>query len=399
MSELDDRLAALDPVAAHPYAHRDLEGLITRVTSLPAGSRGRLSRVVVPRLGGLLIAGSLITASAIALVQGAAPSLAILSLPAKAAQTPTELANKAAAGPIQIYEQLDFSAGSGLGATPTTPSVRLAIPSNAESEAARVAKIFGVTGSPVNTNGDGSDWTVTSSSGSSLDYENTAVPQWHYSSSAPGVAGTTQPGTLSATATTEPTAADAAAAAMSYLAQLGYGYQLSAPSFSTSTTTTASASGTSSTTSDEDVSYTVNVDGLATDQVVDFSIGAGDVVDDASGPAFAVKTTTDYPLQSPLAGVAALNAAEQTQFSATGASANTTPAPIVDVTLDSDTVALETYQLTNGTTWLLPVYHYTGLVHASGQPPSGTWSELALDPAYVQVGSTPPGAAPGSIFY
>ena len=41
----------------------------------------------------------------------------------------------------------------------------------------------------------------------------------------------------------------------------------------------------------------------------------------------------------------------------------TTPAPpIVNVTLDAETISYQTYQLTDGSVWMLPIYNYTGLV-------------------------------------
>ena len=72
----------------------------------------------------------------------------------------------------------------------------------------------------------------------------------------------------------------------------------------------------------------------------------------------------------------------------TDTSVATSPAgpPIIDVTLDSVDVTLQSYTLTDGSVWLLPIYTYTGNVAPSdGTPYHGTWSTIAVDPAFVQV--------------
>jgi hypothetical protein len=75
----------------------------------------------------------------------------------------------------------------------------------------------------------------------------------------------------------------------------------------------------------------------------------------------------------------------------------TTTVPVVDVTLDADTVSYETFQLTDGSVWMLPIYNYTGLVtNADGSSYTGTWSTIAVDPTYIQVpASSAGGINPG----
>jgi hypothetical protein len=66
--------------------------------------------------------------------------------------------------------------------------------------------------------------------------------------------------------------------------------------------------------------------------------------------------------------------------------------------LTSDTISLATYQLTSGALWFLPVYDYRGQVtNANGMVSSGTWSELAIDPSYVHVGSSGAVVSPSDI--
>jgi hypothetical protein len=132
----------------------------------------------------------------------------------------------------------------------------------------------------------------------------------------------------------------------------------------------------------------------------------------------------NYPLQSPAAGVEVLEAAQQSYFAANGAAGQssgssgstpplpgtttappsnssgssdtttTTPSgpPIVDVTLDAETISYQTYQLTDGSVWMLPIYNYTGLVdNADGTSYTGTWSTIAVDPTYIQVSNSSSG--------
>jgi hypothetical protein len=253
-----------------------------------------------------------------------------------------------------------------------------------------VASIFGVSGTP---HGGSSDWTVTSPSGAALDYETTAIPQWYYSSRTPAVAPATA---SSSTTATMPSHATLAADAQGYLAQLAYGYGVSAPDYSTSTTSTTAANGTQSSQSQEEVSYVVTVNGLATDQSVSFSVDAKNNLVYAQGPAFHVEPGTNYPLQSPVNGVSTLNATERATFP-TSAGTSAQGPPIVHATVNSASLSLATYQLKDGTTWLLPLYTYSGSVtQSNGTTSSGTWSELALEPSYVQIS---PSVARGVVNY
>jgi hypothetical protein len=154
----------------------------------------------------------------------------------------------------------------------------------------------------------------------------------------------------------------------------------------------------------ETVTYSVDVAGIATDQPVEFSVDASNHVIYASGPAFSVNSTSNYPLQSPADGVAALNAEQQSRFPSSTSATTSAPLagpPIVDVTLTSVSLALATYQLTDGTTWLLPVYNYVGVSsNADGTSSTSDWYVLAVDPSYLQVSSHSSGAGPhGPINY
>jgi hypothetical protein len=192
-----------------------------------------------------------------------------------------------------------------------------------------------------------------------------------------------------------------------YLRSLGFGYSIASPDFGTSTISETNANGDPVSVSTADVTYTVVVGGVATDQSVSFSVNEHNQVLNASGPDVRVGPATNYPLQSPLAGVAALNAAQRAKYSSPGnpasgtggstgsssggSSTGTTTAgpPVVNATLTSDTISLASYELTSGALWFLPVYDFRGEVtNTNGMVTSGTWSELAIDPSYVHVGSS-----------
>lgn len=403
MSDFEDRLAALDPAAGPSYQHRDLDTLISRITSQPVARKGRLWHQIELKLAGALIAGALVSAGSLALFQGGV-ALPVLALQSASGANAPKSPGSTASGAMQIYEKFNFIAGPGLSATtPTSLSYELQVPSSGANEASRVAAIFGVVG-PVSTSGGSTDFAVTSASGASLDYANTGVPQWSYSASPSATSTDTTLGDL-------PSRSTFTSDVQRYLTKLGYGYTISAPSFGT---TTSSVGAASTATSTEDVTYTVDVKGMSTDQSVNFSVDANNNVVSASGPAFSVGATFDYPLQSLAAGVSALNAAQQSRFptpttatgppttNAVGGASAPTAAPsgppVVNVTLDADTLSLETYQLTDGTSWLLPVYNYTGTeTSLNGSTSSATWNELAVDPRYVHVSG--PGGPHGVINY
>ncbi len=382
MGDFDDRLAALDPAAGRPYEHQNLDALISKITAQPRHAPRRFWRNIELKIAGTLVAGSLVVAGTLALVQGAAPSLPALALQNLAGTKFAVAAQAPKAGPMQPYAEYVFTGSALSSSAPRATSYRLTLPSVPAQEAGRLANIFGVDGTPVNTNGDGSDWLVKSASGAALDYENTGVPQWYYSSTSPPIA----PATASSTPVNPlPSEAAVEADAERYLSQMGFSYAVSSPNFSTSTTSSLAANGTTQVTSStEDVAFDVVVGGVATDQTVSFSVGENNVLAYASGPAFDVGTSYGYPLESPAAGVTQLNAAQKAKFSSSSGAASAPP--VIDVALSGDSITLQTYELTNGTWWLLPVYHYQGAFNGtSGVASTGAWVELAIDPTYVQI--------------
>jgi hypothetical protein len=380
MSDINDRLVAADPATSNPYQARNLDEMISRIIAIPSGAaRSTWWQRVQLRVAGALILGSLVGATTFVIVDNGA-SLPILAIHNLAQHRPPTFGSS---DTKQLYEEIDFAPTASLStSSSSSSSYQLQIPLGGATEAARVASIFGVSGTP---HEGSNDWTVTSASGAALDYETTGLPQWYYSSSTPAIAPATA---LSSTTAAMPSHATLAADAQGYLVKLAYGYGVSSPDYSTSTTSTTTANGAQSSQSQEEVSYVVTVNGLATDQSVSFSVDANNNLVYAQGPAFHVGAGTNYPLQSPVSGVSTLNATERATLP-TSAGASAQGPPIVHATLNSASLSLATYQLKDGTTWLLPLYTYSGSVtQSNGTTSSGTWSELALEPSYVQISAS-----------
>ena len=439
MSDFEDRLRAADPAAAISYEHPDTNAMISRIMAQAPRARRHVLRSFQLRMAGSVALAAALTVGGIAALEGAAPSFAVFSLaavkqsphaPLGASNTKFGTANSPM---MRIYEEFNFTVGSDLSANAGTGAAyQLQLPTSASAEDARLAAIFGVTGTPVDQNNDGQDFMVTDANGNYVEYETyDTVPQWSYSVAipqAPGTSSTTSDGTT----VSMPSQSTVNGDVQNYLSQLGYGYQVTDPQFSTSNNVTSSPGQPTVTTNEEQATYSVTVDGQTTDQYLDFTVDANNNLVSADGPAFSVMPAVNYPLQSPAAGVEVLEAQQQAYFaqnassgqpsgagssttptagsnssssgtspatppstsSDTGSTTTTTPSgpPIVDVTLDNETISYQTYPLTDGSVWMLPIYNYTGVVNnTDGSSYSGTWSTIAVDPTYIQVSTSSSG--------
>ncbi|HUZ41156.1 MAG TPA: hypothetical protein VMU68_07170 [Acidimicrobiales bacterium] len=435
MNEFEDRLRAADPVAANSYQHPDTNAMISRIMAQVPRARRHVLRSFQIRMAGSVALAAALTVGGIAALEGAAPSLAVFSL---AAASPSasphrgSLAPKASAGfstalPMRILEEYDFSAGPDLSTNAGSGAAyELQLPTSASAEAARIATVFGMSGTPVDSQNDGHDFTVTDPSGSYVQYQSyDAVPQWTYSVALPQATSTT---TSDGATVAMPNQSTIESDVQKYLDRLGYGFQVTDPQFSTSNNVMSSPGQASVTTNDEQASYSVTVDGQMTDQYFEFTVDQYNDVVYASGPAFNVMPAVNYPLQSPVAGVGVLEAQQQSEFAANGSSGQssgiqsstststpspsnsssstspstsdtsdtttttTTTIPIVAVTLDAESVSYQTYQLTDASVWMLPIYNYTGDVNGdNGSSYTGTWSVIAVDPAYIHISTSSSG--------
>ena len=424
MSNIDDRLRAADPVGGRVYLHRDLDAMIARVTAPAPARLDQQWAGFKLKMASAVAAASLLTLGAVTALSTAGPSLPVLALNAAGAK-----ASVPAGSMMMVYEKFVFSAGPNLSSSPGLASAyAVQSPADPSSEAARIASIFAVTGTPQNANGSATDWTVTDPSGSTLVYQSYGgVANWSFNSSSSIASSSVGSGTTSSTPPSTPPASAQSAGtvpstatleddARAYMRQLGYNYSLSDPSFSSATSSTGPTANSSSTTiNEETVSYTVSIDGIATDQTAQFTVDGSNTLVDASGPAFNLGAPINYPLQSPVDGVAVLNADQQKRFAPANAgtvtpssgapagapgttvpgSSNGSPGPttttttpqgppIVNVSLTDETVTLGTYQLDNGSVYLVPVYDYAGVASGpNANTYTGTWSTVAVAPAYA----------------
>jgi hypothetical protein len=386
MSDINDRLAALDPAAHDPYQAHNLDQMISRiVASSPSGAaRSTWWQRVQLRIAATLILGTLIGASTVAIVDGGS-TLAPLAIQTSVASSPGlfATANSAQAQETKFAPapSLTSSNSSRLSAS---PSFELKIPKDSAGEAVRLASVFHVVGA-IQHHGD--DWIVGSSSGASLDYQtSSASPQWYYSSTMPKIAPATASSSVHGAM---PSHATLASDARGYLERLGFDYSVVSPFYSESTVSTNDANGAPRLQAQEQVTYKVAVHGVVTDQLVSFSVDAHNTLVYAQGPAFEVKSGTNYPLEGPLGGVNALNAMERAAFPSPALGASAAGPALVHAKLASVSISLATFRLKNGTTWLLPFYTYSGsIVHKNER--ARMWSEIAITPSYVRL--SPSGA-------
>jgi hypothetical protein len=344
---------------------------------------------------------SLVTVGGIALLQGSVPSLQILSLASTLGASSQTFAATATTGTMMIYERLQFSASPDLTAPTNAPAYKLKIPSNGGAELARLAGIFGVNGPIAASNGD--DWAMTGSNQSTLWYQSSdGIGSWSFNALGTSPVTSVDGGVSSSTV---PSDATVEADAQHLMGELGYDYTVGNPSsFSTQSITTTAAA-----TFEKVVSYDVVVQGTPTDQTLQFAFdGSNDLVS-ASGPAFYVVSSTNYPLQAPLDAVATLNEQQARRFAthsgiavqgagatsppdngSPGSTGLTTPTaqvpPTVDATINAAALHLAAYRLADGTLWLVPEYLFTGDIdNAAGSTSPSSWNAIAVDPSYVHL--------------
>jgi hypothetical protein len=370
MSDFHERLVAADPVAGRPYAHRDPEAMFSRIVSQHRVGRNGALRAFKLKMAGAVTMASLVTAGGIAVLQSAVPGIPVLAFASASSQKVLSASQFAVtAAPLRVREEFNFVARSNLTSTSSTGNAyRLQVPTNSSAEVDRVGSIFRNAGP--------------SSPFVSISYVSAGVPQWTYRNNSTVVPSSRS--SLPSPALIDKTARE-------YVRRLDYGYAITHPQFSSSK-------------NEQSVSYDVVVDGVVTEQSVRFTFGSNFVLAFATGPAFTIGSTVAYPLQSPLAGVDALNEQQLGEVAPISGSARgvgtprstTSPAPtgslppttpdrplIIHVTLHSVVTTLNSVVLTNGTTWLVPDYVYTGTVN--GTTSSGTWSIIAIDPPYVKL--------------
>ena len=302
MSDFDERLRAADPAAGMSYQHPNVDAMISRIEARAPLARRHVLRSFQLKMASAVTMAAVLTVGGIAVLDGAGPALQVLALGAAKTSPHAPSAFGAQAVPksglMRLYEEFDFSAGSGLSSSAASaPSYQLSLPASAQSEASRLATIFNVAGTPTDTNGDGSDWTVTDAAGDTLDYENYGgVPQWYFNSAPSNAQSIT---TTDGTTATMPNNSAVDADVQGYLTQLGYDYSVAGGQYSTATVTASSPGQADVTTNEETASYTVTIDGVATDQTFDITIDANNNVIEADGPAFTLDAVGELSTAEP----------------------------------------------------------------------------------------------------
>jgi hypothetical protein len=439
MSDFNERLRAADPAAGTNYEMRDPNAVMARIMTPLPRVRHHVLRSFQLRMAGAVAMASLLTVGGIAALENAGPALQVFALSA----TSTHQSKGAAVKPgtiysaqvpksdmMRIYEEFNFTAGPGLSASAGSGAAyQLSFPTSGSAEDSRVAAIFGVSGAPVDVNSDGTQWSINNTNGDEVDYSNYGgVPAFNYNYFTPASSSSV---TSDGAGGNVPSHSTLEGDVQNYLGQLGYGYQVANPSFSTETNVTSSPGQADVTTYEESVDYSVVVDGMTTDQNVSFTVDQNNSIVSANGPAFNTMPVVQYPLQSPVAAVTVLEGQQQALFAdgtnsggpvepltaptttspdgggavppptpapGSDASTTTTPSgpPIVNVTLDSDSVSLQSYVLTDNSVWLLPIYTFTGTVtNTDGSTYTSTWSTIAVDPSYIQAPVSTGGINPG----
>ncbi|MEO9181112.1 MAG: hypothetical protein ABI298_05635 [Acidimicrobiales bacterium] len=426
MSDFNERLRAADPVAGTNYEMRDANAVMARIMTPSPRVRRHVLRSFQLRMASSVAVASILTVGGIAALENAGPALQVFALSATSTHNASSAGQFGPAAVVpksndmmRIYEEFNFTAGPNLSASAGSGAAyRLSFPTSGSAESSRIAAIFGVSGAPVDQNGDGSEWSINNANGREVDYSNFGgVPEFSYNYFTPASSSSV---TTDGASGDVPSHSTLEGDVQKYLSQLGYGYQVASPSFSTQTDVTSAPGKADVTTDEELVDYAVVVDGMTTDQNVSFIVDQNNRVVSADGPAFTTMPVTQYPLQSPVAAVTVLEAQQQALFAngndsggsvepltapsttssdgggavpptapAPGTNATTTAPsepPIVHVILDSDSLSLQSYVLTDNSVWLLPIYGFTGTAtNADGSAYSSTWSTIAVDPEYVQA--------------
>jgi hypothetical protein len=429
MSDIDDRLRALDPFADAPYEHPDAAAMVERITqgSTPRRPRRRLAAI----LGPLTVASAAGIATVGVLISAGSSPIQLASLHVTGAHQAAGLVQSATPAPLRIaaapvastftygplttlpfgfdLAQADKTLSSGTSATlsfgPTTftylyelgsllpasaPPVD-AYAAIAPKDPSRVlaagAARLGLSG-PV-TKGAASTWQLGSEANPSqvgvavLDRSASGLLSFRYlrgdliqlasrcASGAPSGAVDTDRLAMSTTLT-------------GLLQTLGARYSIGDPTYTTawSRAGRAGCDGTVVMTSG------VLVGGEPTDLSVQVAFDPSGAVVEASAPVFRSGSGAPYPLVSPARAAASLVASSVegihrrssgtpavVQQDLNGSSSEwSTSSHLMVVELHPPSVGLEAFATTLGTTWLLPVYAFRGDGYVQGAASQVDWS-------------------------
>jgi hypothetical protein len=436
MSDIDERLRALDPFANAPYEHADAAAMVERITQGPAIRRPR--RRLAARLGPLAIASAAGLAAIGVLVTAGTPAAQLAGLSVTGAHStagygtfavpkPLRLANGAADAAYTVtygpLAALPFSFGAAQGSrapampvwTSTSKSTTLSIgrsfsylyelgsllpasaphvdaydaitPKDPERVLSAGAARLGLTGAL--TRDAARTWQLGSDANPRQvrvavlgRVDSSGLLEFRYlRGDVPLLSTRCATGARSGVADTDRIAMSATLTRL--LQSLGARYSIADPTYATAWSRAARA-GCEGTTI---MTASILVGGEPTDLTVKVAFDPTGAVVEASAPVFTSGTGAAYPLVSPARAAASLVAS-----SVGGAHRATSSAPamaqqglnatssewstehLMVVELHPPTVGLDAFATATGTTWLLPVYAFTGDGFTQGAASQAEWS-------------------------
>lgn len=425
MKSIDERLAQSDPAAGATYAHPNFDAMMSRVLATPRPRRDAAWRAFRVRVASSVAAATLLTGGGIAALTNAGNALPVLGF---AAPTHTKSAAVPASGAfgtmMRINANYVFTGADALSSATSSATVySLSPPSDAVATLAAAATTLGVTVDPATSSDNGQSYSAPGTDFTGWLVNDGGFFSWGFDSN--------QGSTVTSSGTS--VASDAFnARSVSLAHQLGT-FDLGTP--------TASALGADGS-SPVQVNVPILVGGQATDFSYSFTFAPDGTLTNASGVSFSATPTGDYPLVSPAAGVgeitdqlgfvnpfynaggiAPMNASSTGASSGPSASATsdtsttttlavspppdtsspgTPPSPPTDTTpttapdtttttmpptvvdITSATIQYSSFNMTDGTTLLLPIYVYVGNVTGDNTY-QVTFRIVAVDPAYLDL--------------
>jgi len=395
-TEVVARLRLLDPRRDAQYEVGDVEMRMARITSTKGERHGRRYRYrrnwTYASLGALVTSGVVAVAVVLSVAgqsasnptKGTVPKTLRSALPSPVLRIRSGGTAQNGYGGLQTGAPTtyDFSASPSLSTSAgSATAYRFSSPSDVAATTGTIAKALGLAGGvtylgPDNYNGGpspGPDATVDVVAG----IVNWLYPTWSGNvHTDPGLAG---PQSIPVDpALPLPTNDQATASARQLLVATG----LSASQLGTPQVSRYEAG--------VNVSFSVAVEGLSTDQTAQVEYGPGSTVLTASGIVATATASAAYPTIAPSQTVGLLTDGDGASLnppvsgpSGTWGSSGTNA---VSVDIDRAVLSLSTYELADGSTWLLPTWVLSGPESGSGARSGSIFSGnvLAIPSEYVQ---------------
>lgn len=376
MNDADDRLRAADPARGATYQHHDLDAMLAHLVHQPRRATSSTWRHFRRRVWGSIAASALVTLGAVVALGGAGPGLAVLTL---ASPTPQDLSATAfglkasAPAPLVTTRYTVAPHAAFATATPVATSYELVATRAPGAEARHLATLFGLPATAVVTHVSPATWIVKDHARLVLQQTPRGLWRWSYFVGAGFVLPVSQ----------LPREHVLVTRARRTVERLGYGYGVRLLSYHAvpehgrvtyvqGVRRSVIASG------PETVRLRVVVGGLATDQSATVKFTPGGALYMASGPALAVASTVNYPLESAAQAVRPL----VTTRAVTPLTSSTSS----HVTFTAATFALGLYSERDGRLWLLPSYLFRGRRTTLAMVgPAQTLRVVALSPRYVRA--------------